>query len=66
MTFLDEIDAFLKANDMSPTAFGMKSLNDPPFVAQVRKGRRVWPETMDKVRSFMKDHEAESQASEAA
>lgn len=53
LPLLEAIGAFLGAHDMSPIAFGRKALNDPHFVAQLREGRRVWPETEAKVRSFM-------------
>lgn len=56
MTLLDEIEAFLEAAGMSPTAFGTQALNDPPFVAQLRAGRDVKMSTVEKVRAFMREH----------
>lgn len=47
---------------MAESRFGDLALNDKPFVAQVRKGRRVWPETQDKVRAWMAEYEAEARA----
>ena len=38
---------------MAPVTFGRKALNDPHLVADIRKGRRLWPETESKVRAFM-------------
>jgi len=38
---------------MAKTRFGLLALNDKAFVSQVENGRRVWPETEDKVRGFM-------------
>lgn len=55
MTFLEEIEAFLAATEMSPTAFGMVALNDPPFVAQLRRGRNVTLATVQKCREFMRN-----------
>lgn len=66
MSLLQEIDAFLERKDMSPSAFGKAALNDPPFVSQLREGRRVWPETEERVRSFMAKHAATRQSERAA
>lgn len=54
-SLIDDIEAFLTAHEMTPTAFGERALNDRHFVRQVRNGRRVWPETEEKVRKFMSD-----------
>ena len=52
-TLLDDIEAFLKAQRMAPTALGA-ALGDRHLVRQIREGRRLWPETEAKVRSFMR------------
>lgn len=52
-TLLEEILTFCEAQEMSETRFGELALNDKPFVSQLRAGRRVWPETSDKVRRFI-------------
>lgn len=62
---LTEVESYLAASGMSPTAFGDASLKDRHFVRQLRAGRRVWPETADKVRAFMREHPPAPQ-SEAA
>lgn len=59
MRLIDEIEAFLKANEMSATAFGTQALNDPPFVAQLRAGRDVKMSTVERVRAFMQQHGVE-------
>ena len=51
-----EVDRFLDAAGMSPVTFGRKALRDPHFVRQLREGRRVWPETEAKVRTFMAEY----------
>jgi 2,4-dienoyl-CoA reductase-like NADH-dependent reductase (Old Yellow Enzyme family) len=57
------IDRFIAEHGMSPVTFGRKALNDPHFVRDLRKGRRVWPETDEKVRSFMSAYQpAEARA----
>lgn len=53
MDLLDDIEAFLEANEISATALGDRALGDRHFVRQLRQGRRVWPETEEKVRAFM-------------
>lgn len=47
------VEAFLDRTSMSPVTFGREAMNDPHFVRDLRKGRRVWPETDEKVRTFM-------------
>lgn len=53
MALLIEIENFLDASGMSPTAFGSEALNDPPFVSQLRQGRDVKVSTADRVRAFI-------------
>lgn len=50
---LDEIRTFCAAHDMAYSRFGELALNDKPFVSQLENGRRLWPETEQKVRQFM-------------
>ena len=50
---LSDIEAFLEQHQISPVSFGRQAMNDPHFVRDLRKGRRVWPETDEKARSFM-------------
>ena len=59
---IDEISAFLKLTDLSETTFGRLALKDPHFVRDVRNGRRLWPETEAKVRSFMIEYQPASEA----
>ncbi len=60
---LTDIEAFCEAHDMKPTRFGELALNDKPFVSQLKeKGRRVWPETEEKVRKFMAEYQSEARA----
>lgn len=62
MALLDDIEAFLSRENMSATAFGAKALNDPPFVAQLRKGRDVKESTAERVRSWMREYKPEPEA----
>lgn len=61
-TLLPEIEAFIEANDIAPTRFGDLALGDRHFVRQLRDGRRVWPETEQKVRRFMASYERQQAA----
>ena len=50
---LSQIEVFLTEAKMPPTVFGCSAMGDPNFVFELRKGRRVWPETAEKAREFM-------------
>lgn len=54
--FLKEIQAFLKAQGMSPSTFGLKAMRDKSFVNDLMiEGRDVKTSTIEKVRKFMQD-----------
>ena len=55
-SFLSEIERFLQAAGMDPTALGKQALGDPSFVFDLRKGRSPSTRTIDKVRSWMGQH----------
>jgi hypothetical protein len=57
-----EIASFMEAHGLSATKFGLLALNDRHLVKQLRKGRRMWPETADKVRQFMVTYRPEREA----
>lgn len=66
-TLLDDIEAFMKGHRIAPTRLGDEALGDRHFVHQLRRGRRVWPETEEKVRSFMSSYRpGEANQAEAA
>jgi hypothetical protein len=58
-TLLSDIMAFCEAHGLPESRLGELALNDKPFVSQLRKGRRVWPETEAKVRRFMATYRPE-------
>lgn len=64
---VDDVEAFLKAHDMSPVTFGRKAMNDPHFVRDIRADppRRLFRETEEKVRAFIAEYAPEDR-SEAA
>lgn len=50
---IEQIEAFVSDTGMSPVTFGREAMNDPHFVRDLRKGRRLWPETEARVRRFL-------------
>jgi hypothetical protein len=68
VSLLSEIELFMEAHSLSPTAFGQLALGDRRFVKELRgeyKGkrpRRVWPETEAKVREFMLTYKPQKEA----
>jgi hypothetical protein len=55
-SILEDIEAFIAAKEISPTAFGDMASNDRHLVRQLRSGRRLWPETEAKIRKFMAEY----------
>lgn len=55
-SILEDIEAFLEANNISPTAFGDMAMKDRHLVRQVRDGRYLFPKTEAKVRRFMEEY----------
>ncbi|WP_066723499.1 hypothetical protein [Sphingomonas pituitosa] len=55
---LADVETFLKRTGMADSALGRGAVNDWRLVSQLRAGRRVWPETEQKVRRFMEQYEA--------
>lgn len=51
--FLREVEAFLEAGQLTPTAFGDKAAGDPNFVFDLRNGREPRRNTIARVRAFM-------------
>lgn len=50
---LHDIDAFLRRTNLSETYFGRQAANDWKLISQLRKGRRLWPQTEQRIRDFM-------------
>ena len=50
---LSEIDAFLRIHKLSESAFGRLSVNDWKLIRQIKAGRRLWPDTEARIRTFM-------------
>jgi homoserine dehydrogenase len=58
--FLAEVEAYLTARDLTPTAFGNKAAGDPNFVFDLREGREPRRVTIAKVRAFMDEENRNS------
>lgn len=54
---LAEIEAFVKEAGITEITFGRKAMADPHFVRDLRKGRRMWPETETRVRDWMANNQ---------
>jgi len=54
---VQEIDSFLTAHKMAESYFGRKAVNDWKLVAQLRAGRRLWPDTEARIRAFMASYQ---------
>lgn len=63
---LKEIEEFLSETGMGPTYFGKAAMNSSELVPRLRRGGRVWPETEQKVRLFIRTQRKTRQAVEAA
>lgn len=50
---LAEVDAFLIRTGMAESTLGRKALNDGKGISRLREGKRMWPETIQKLRDFM-------------
>jgi len=50
---LRRIEAHLIARDTSATVFGRKAINDPSFVFDLRKGRRVTRRTASRIETYL-------------
>jgi hypothetical protein len=52
-TLLESIAAFCRQQGMAESTFGRRAVNDGKFVARLRDGARVTPETLERVFNFM-------------
>lgn len=56
-TLLNEIDAFLSQSGMSEYRFGYLAVSNGRLVERLRNGGRIWPETAEGVRKFIRENE---------
>jgi hypothetical protein len=59
---LADIEAFCQAFGVSPTAFGIRTMNDPAFVGMLRRGRVVRVDTYQHLMSWMSEYSATHQS----
>jgi hypothetical protein len=55
-TLLDSISAFCRDARMAESTFGRHAVNDGKFVARLRDGARITPETLERVNSYLTLH----------
>lgn len=54
--FLKKIEDFLNKTGMSATNFGIKAINSPTFVFDIRNGRQCLDSTKNKVLDFINNY----------
>src|SRR5215213_2128169 len=57
-SLLGSISEFCRRVGMAESTFGRRAVNDGKFVARLRDGARVTPETLQRVNQFMVKHGA--------
>ena len=62
-TLLDTIAQFCSTTGVAESTFGRRAVNDGKFVARLRDGARITPETLEKVSTFLARHGADAPAS---
>lgn len=59
---LAEIEAFLVASNMTPTAFGRRSIGDKTLVHKLRVGRECKLATRARIREFIQNYRLSTRA----
>ena len=62
-SLLESIAAFCRNNGIAESTFGRRAVNDGKFVARLRDGARITPETLARVSGFLERHGASVPAS---
>ncbi|MGA8051993.1 MAG: hypothetical protein WCA09_17570 [Burkholderiales bacterium] len=57
---LDSIAEFCRRNGVAESTFGRRAVNDGKFVARLRDGARITPETLERVSTYLARHGATS------
>lgn len=50
---LPAVESFLSETGMGPSYFGKRATGNSEVVSRLRDGRRIWPETRDRIVAFM-------------
>lgn len=53
MELLEQIEAYLEQNGVSPSTFGRMAIGDPRLVADLKAGRRPRQRTTDRLLNFL-------------
>lgn len=53
---LSEVNDFLAETGMGVSYFGKVASGNSELVKRLQSGRRVWPETADKIHAFMSEY----------
>jgi hypothetical protein len=56
MELLGLIERYLKKSHMPETKFGRLAVNDPRLVGDLRRGREPGPDTIRRVKTFIREH----------
>lgn len=59
---LSDIKSFLAETGMGPSYFGKVSCGNSEVVARLERGRRIWPDTEEKIRAFIERSRSEMAA----
>jgi len=51
---LQDVERFIRASQMTATAFGQRALNDPTLFHELRRGRECKRITRERIRTFIK------------
>ena len=57
--FLKKIEDFLARTGMSATTLGIKAMNNPTFVFDIRNGRQCLDSTKERVLDFINNYKTE-------
>ena len=57
---LDSISEFCRRARMAESTFGRRAVNDGKFVARLRNGARITPETLERVSAFLHSQDVEA------
>jgi len=59
---LSDVETFLQESGMTPTSFGLRALNDPTLVHEMRKGRECKRATRARIVEFIEAEVARRRA----
>lgn len=63
-----EVAAYLEANGMATTTFGVRALGDPALIDTLRRGRELRRRTIERIRMYMltgRGHAADAESGTA-